>query len=204
MLDRTAGLVTGHPVVVLVLLAVAALGLGWANGLVGPQADSTAFLPDDSDAANALAVLEEEFPDTAGAVGIDVLHRGDVLTSDGLAQLEAVLDAALAVDGVQERLVDENGVLSLVPVYEQALQTDDLSSVPQAQLDQVTAALMGDPNVAPLFDTLLGEADGEPLALTRLRLAPLDDTDDAVVAEIELAVADAVAAVDGPQDVRSL
>lgn len=202
LFDRIAGGVAARPRITLAVLLVITVGLGAGSGLMTEQADNTVFLPDDGEVSAALATLSEEFPDSAGLTNVTIIHRGDVLTPDGLAHIDDVTAAAIAIPAVAERLAVTNPVISIPGIYKQALQTSDLSAVPQAQIDAVTAALADNPEFGPLLDGLVGEAGGEGLAISSIRLRSLGDTDALAAAELE--IADVVAGVDGPLEVRSL
>ncbi len=202
LLDGFAAAVAGRPRFTLAALLIVTLGLAAGSGLMTEQADNTVFLPDDGEVSAALGTLSEEFPDSAGLTNVTIIHRGDVLTPAGLAQVDAVMSTVLAEPDVSERLALSNPVVSIAEIYKQALQTSDLSTVSQAQIDAVTAALAGNPEVGPVLDGLVGGADGEGLAISSLRLRSLGDAD--ALAVVELKVADIVADVDGPLEVRSL
>jgi uncharacterized protein len=202
LFDRFASAVTSRPRTALAVLLVTTLGLAAGSGLLTPQADNSVFLPDESDVAVATATLSEAFPDSAGLTNVTIIHRGDILTPAGLAQIDAVATAATADQQVAERLALSNPVISIAAIYEQALQTSDLATVSQAQIDQATAALLNTPEVGPILEGLVGEADGEGLAITSIRLRSLGDPDGLATAELE--IADTVTEVAGPLDVRSL
>lgn len=197
-----AGLVTSRPRAALGVLAVLTIGLGSGMGILGEQADSTVFLPADSEVAQASDQLTELFPDSAGLTAITVLHRGDTLTPEGLAHIDAVIAELVAEPAVAERLAVTDPVTSLAAIYKQALGVDDLSTLSQAQVDQVTAALLDEETTAAALAALSGEADGEGLVISRVQLRQLGDPDG--LEDTELLVAELVAAVEGPLDVRSL
>ena len=92
---KPAGLVTNRPRVALAVLAIATVVLFYGSTLLLPQAGNDAFLPADSEVAQAGETLAEAFPNSAGLTSVTVLHRGDFLTLDGLAQIDAVVAAAL-------------------------------------------------------------------------------------------------------------
>ncbi len=194
--------VTARPRLALATLAVVAVALGSGLAILGEQADNTVFLPDDSEVALAGEQLSELFPDSAGLTGVTILHRGDTLTPAGLAHIDAVIAETVAEPSIAERLAITEPVVSLAAIYRQALGVDDLSAVAQDQIDQATAALSDDEAMATAIAGLSGEADGDGLVISQIRLRELGDPDGLEAAE--LLVADLVADVDGPLDVRSL
>ena len=189
---------TRQPKLALLLLGAITVVLLYGTTLLGPQAGNDAFLPADSDVAQATDTLAEAFPDSAGLTNVTILHRGDFLTPQGLAQIDAVVGASLSEPPVRDRLAVTNPVVSIAGAFKQALGVDDLSTVPQAQIDQVAQQ----PQFEALIDQLSGEADGTPLAISSVKLRQLGDPDG--LADTELLVADIVTTVDGPLEVRSL
>ena len=202
MFDRFAGAVTGRPATALVALGVVTIGLSAGVPLLADQADNSAFLPDDSDVSVATETLSEEFPDSAGLTTVTILHRGDVLTPEGLAHVDEVVTEVVDDPEVAERLALSNAVVSIADVYQQALQGADLATVTQDQIDSVTETLAADPEQSRVLDALIGEADGESLAISSVSLRQLGDPDG--LAATELQIADVVTEVDGPLEVRSL
>ena len=195
---KQAGLVTNRPKVALAFLAALTALFVFGATLLVPQAGNDAFLPEDSDVAQASTTLSEAFPDSAGLTNVNILHRGEFLTPAGLAQIDGVVAAALAEPSILERLAVVDSVVSIAAPFKQALQVDDLSTVSQAQIDQVAAQ----PQIQMLLGQLSGDADGQPLAISSIRLRQLGDVD--ALEDAELLLADVVETVDGPLDVRSL
>ncbi len=189
---------TRQPKLALLLLGAITVVLLYGTTLLGPQAGNDAFLPADSDVAQATDTLAEAFPDSAGLTNVTILHRGDFLTPQGLAQIDAVVAASLSEPAVRDRLAVTNPVVSIAGAFKQALGVDDLSTVPQAQIDQVAQQ----PQFEALLDQLSGEANGTPLAISSIKLRQLGDPDG--LADTELLVADVVETVEGPLEARSL
>ena len=130
---KQAGLVTNRPKVALAFLAALTALFVFGATLLVPQAGNDAFLPEDSDVAQASTTLSEAFPDSAGLTNVNILHRGEFLTPAGLAQIDGVVAAALAEPSILERLAVVDSVVSIAAPFKQALQVDDLSTVSQAQ-----------------------------------------------------------------------
>ncbi len=193
-----AGVVTRRPAAALALLALVTGALLSGLSLSVPQAGNEVFLPADSEVAKASDTLADAFPETAGLSAITILHRGDFLTPEGLAQIDGVVAAALAEPGVQERLALADPVISVAGVFKQALGVEDLAGVSQQQIDAAAA----DPQLAAVLGNLSGEADGQPLVISSVKLRSLGDSD--ALNDVELLIADAVETVDGPLSVRSM
>jgi len=182
----------------LALLAVVTGVLLSGMRLSVPQAGNEVFLPADSEVSAASDTLSDAFPDTAGLSSVTILHRGEFLTPEGLAQIDAVVAAAIAEPGVQERLALTDPVVSVAGAFKQALGVQDLGGVTQQQID----ALAAEPQMASLLGNLSGTADGEPLVISTVKLRSLGDAD--ARNDVELLIADAVETVDGPLSVRSM
>ncbi len=194
----TAGLVTNRPRTALLTLAVLTGVLLYGTTLLGPQAGNEAFLPGDSDVAEASETLSDAFPDSAGLTNVTVLHRGEFLTPEGLSQIDRAIAAVVAEPEVADRLALTNPVVSIAGAFKQALGVDELATVSQARIDAAAAQ----PRLAALLDSLSGQEDGMPVAVSSIKLRELGDPD--ALVEAELVVADLVEAADGPLDVRSL
>ncbi len=196
--ESIAGVVTRKPVAALALLGLVTAALAGGMSLRQPQAGNEVFLPAGSDVADASDTLDESFPDTAGLSPITIIHRGDFLTPHGLNQIDRVIAAAVSEPSVQERLALTNPGTSVAGVFKQALGVQNLSGVSQQAIETVAA----DPQIAAVLSNLSGEADGEPLVISSIKLRSLGDSD--ATADVELLVADAVETVDGPLSVRSM
>jgi len=103
---------------------------------------------------------------------------------------------------VAERLALSNPVVSIAEVYKQALKTPDLSAASQEQINAATAALESNPEFGPILEGLVGQTDGEGLAISLIRLRSLGDADGLAATELE--IAEFVPGVEGPLEVRSL
>lgn len=179
------------------------VALASGTTLRGNQADSGVFLPEDSEVAAAFESLDASFTDSSGLTNITIIHRGDaVYTPEGLDQIDRVITAATAESAVAERLAITNPIVSLANVYKEALGVADLSTTSQEQIDQVTTSLQANPDAASILSSLRGEAHGEGIAISSLRLGELGDP--AGLIESELLVADLVEEVPGPLRVQSL
>ncbi len=196
--DSLARLVTAHPRAALGVLALSTAVLLFGNTLVGPQAGNEAFLPADSEVAVAAETLGDAFPDSAGLTNVTVIHRGEFLTPDGLAQIDNVVAASVDQPGVSDRLALTDPITSIAAAYKRALDVEDLSAVPQQQIDAVAAQ----PQFAMLLDNLSGVANGEPLVISSIKLRSLDDA--AGLEDAELAIAEVASGIEGPLAVRSL
>jgi len=198
LFDKLATLVTSRPKAALLVLAAFSAILIFGMTLLGPQAGNEAFLPPDSEVSTAGETLRQSFPDSAGLRGVTIIHRGEFLTPAGLAQIDQVVTSSIAAPAVRDRLALTDPVVSVAGAFKQALGVDDLSTLDQQQIDAVAEQ----PEFALLLNNLSGEADGQPMAISSIKLRELGDADG--LTDAELLIADLVETVDGPLDVRSL
>jgi predicted RND superfamily exporter protein len=198
LFDSIASFVTRRPGVALAVLAAVTAVLLSGMGMRAPQAGNDVFLPANSAVADASDILSESFSDSVGLSGITILHRGEFLTPEGLSQIDDVVAAAIAEPGVEERLALTNPVASVAGAFKQSLGVQDLSGVTQQEIDAAAA----EPKLATLLGNLSGEADGEPLVISSVKLRSLGDSD--ALGNVELLVADVVETVEGPLSVRSM
>ncbi len=201
-LDSVARIVAGHPKSALLALLIVTAGLASGTLLLGPQANSSVFLPNGSEVARASSVLSESFPDSAGLTNVNVVHRGPVLTPAGLGHMQDVVEVAVSDPAVAGRLALDRPVVSVVGIFGEALAVDDLSQVSQEQIDAAEATLRMDPMLGPLLKELMGTADGTGLAISSIHLREMGDLDG--LREVELSLAETVASVEGPLWVRAL
>ncbi len=199
---RFSGLIAGRPRTALAALIIVTIALASGVSMLGPQAGNEVFLPNDSEVADASNTLTDLFPNSAGLINVTVLHRGDAITPEGLAQIDNVITSATSLPDVAERLALTSPVVSLANIYKQELGVSDLSTTTQAQINTATANLSADPVLGTTLANLSGEASGTTLAISQIRLRAIGDVDSQEAAE--LLIADAVTEVEGPLSVRSL
>ncbi|MEM1332169.1 MAG: MMPL family transporter [Actinomycetota bacterium] len=212
-IERAAALITGHPRRALAVLAVVVIAISSGTAILPEQADNSVFLPPDSDVANAEATLGTAFPDSAGLLNVTILHEGDVFTPDGLAHVEAVTTAAVAVPDVADRLAIVDPVISVAGLVAAATGQSDLEALSQEQVDASLEALRADPVTGALLDDLTGtipsttaaasdESAATDLVITSIRLRELGDPEG--LETTELRIADIAESTDGPLAVSVL
>ncbi len=203
VLDILSRLVTAQPIATLLVLLAITIGLGAGFTRLAPQADSTVFLPKDSKVATANSKIEMLFGGSKDTKTATLIFRGDVLTPNGLTQIDGVLDQATSDPRVAPLLAIPNPVVSPTLLIASVVDTNDFASLSQQQIDQAAAQV-------PL-DRLVGtDADGNEVAIANVKLVndidgdgdTEDDADTLVAAE--LAIRDITEASQGPLDGSSL
>ena len=198
ILGKLSQLITARPWITLaVLLVFTAL---FASGAARrePPPDIAATLPKGSAVADALAEIDDLFGESGDVRVATLLFRGEALTSDGLEQMNALLDEIVSDPAVGELLAPTNPVIAPSLLVMALLQVDGFDSVTQAQIDN----LRGPPELLAALDAMTGtDSDGTNVAVASIRLR---DTGDERVQEAERRI-DALATGDeGPLHVSSI
>ncbi len=200
VLDRLSWLITVRPyVTLLVLLAVTVLlGVGVTMRAPPTEGADLAFLPPGHAVAAATEEIEASFADSGDVSVATLVFRGDVLTPDGLSQMDALLGEIESDQGVRELLVAGDPVAAPTSLVKSVLRVDGFDSVTQAEIDSV----VGTPQLQEAFSSLTGEdEDGKPVGIATISLI---DTGDERIEDAERAISDLATADDGPLDVSSL
>ena len=200
VLDRLSWLITVRPyVTLLVLLAVTVLlGAGVTMRAPPTEGADLAFLPPGHAVAEATQEIEASFADSGDVSVATLVFRGQVLTPDGLSQMDALLDEIEGDQGVRELLVAGDPVVAPTSLIKSVLRVDGFDSVTQAEIDSVVATSQ----LQEAFDALTGEdEDGTPVGIATISLI---DTGDERIEDAERAISDLATADDGPLDVSSL
>ena len=202
--DWLSWLVTVRPWVTLVVIAIVTLVLAAGLTQRAPVAENEAFLPRDSGVAKALEEIETLFGDS-DVVVVTLVFRGEVLTPDGLAQMDGLLGRIVSAPGVGELLPPVDAVTAPTLLMKPLLQVTDFDSVTQAQIDAALDNVRATPELQSArtaLDMMTGtDTDGTPIAVATIRLR---DTSDEAVDDAQLAINDLAEADEGPLSVGSV
>ena len=195
---------TVRPWATLVVIAIVTLVLAAGITQRAPVADNEVFLPGDSGVARALEKIETLFRDS-DVVVVTLVFRGEVLTPDGLAQMDGLLGRIVSDPGVGELLPPVDAVTAPTLLMKPLLQVTDFDSVTQAQIDTALDHVRAAPDLQPAR-TALDMTTGTDTAGTRITIATvrLRDTGDETVDDAQLAINDLAEAAEGPLSVRSV
>ena len=195
---------TVRPWATLVVIAIVTLVLAAGITQRAPVADNEVFLPGDSGVARALEEIETLFRDS-DVVVVTLVFRGEVLTPDGLAQMDGLLGRIVSDPGVGELLPPVDAVTAPTLLMKPLLQVTDFDSVTQAQIDTALDHVRAAPDLQPAR-TALDMTTGTDTAGTRITIATvrLRDTGDETVDDAQLAINDLAEAAEGPLSVRSV
>ena len=206
VLDGLSWLVTVRPVVTLVVVAAITIALGAGIPQRAPQADNEIFLSDDSDVAVALSKIETLFGESAETSSVTLLFRGEVLTPEGLAQIDRVIERATSDARVADVLAAGDAVASPTEPLAAVLGVEGFPDTTQAELEEALERIRADGELAgerAALDALTGtDADGTSVAIATIRLRDPGDLETLVAAE--LAIHEITEEVEGPLAGRSV
>ena len=203
VLEKLSRLVTAQPVATLLVLLVITIALGAGATRLAPRAADTVFLPKDSRIATATDKIEVLFGGSTDTITATLIFRGNVLTPDGLAQIDRVLNEATSDPRVSLHLAPAAPVFGPTLLIAAALGTNDFASLSQQQIDQVVAEV-------PLRRLVGTDADGTQVAISNVRLLKDIDGDGDVeddadgLAAADLAIRGIAEAGQGPLEGSSL
>ncbi len=206
VLDGLSWLVTVRPVVTLVVVAAITIALGAGIPQRAPQADNEIFLSDDSDVAVALSKIETLFGESAETSSVTLLFRGEVLTPEGLAQIDRVIERATSDARVADVLAAGDAVASPTEPLAAVLGVEGFADTTQGELEEALDRIAQEGGLAgerAAFDALTGtDADGTSVAIATIRLRDPGDLETLVAAE--LAIHEITEEVEGPLAGRSV
>ncbi len=200
ILPRLSWLVTVRPYITIALLLAVTVVLAAGAGRRAPivEGAALAFLPPGNAVAEAVQQIDELFEETGDVSVVTLLFRGETLTPDGLAQMDALLGAALADPGVSGLLAPGDAVVAPSFIVQAALQADGVASITQAEID----GAMGIPEIGGALAAMTGtDTDGTAIAIATIRLR---DTGDERLQDAERTIHELAVGNDGPLNVSSI
>ena len=91
--------------------------------------ETDGFLPPDSPIALAMEDISELFGESGGIISSTLVFRGEALTPDALAQMDALTDRILREPEVQELLVSGHQAVTPASLIGATLQVDDFEGI---------------------------------------------------------------------------
>ena len=179
LLHWLSWLITARPYITILVLILVTVLLAAGAVRRAPPPETAATLPDGSAVAEALAEIDRLFGDSGEANVVTLLFRGDALTPEGLAQMDALITEIASDQGVAELLTPADSIISPSLLIRVMLGVQDFESVTQEDIDTVR----GPPEILEALDAMTGtDHDGTPLAVATIRLR---DTGDEQIQEVE-------------------
>lgn len=192
ILGRLSWLITVRPWVPLVVLFAITLLLGAGGGLRVPPAETAAALPQGSAITKAMTEIEDLFGESGDVRVITLLFRWNALTPEGLAQMAALLDDIASDPAVVDLLAPVDPIIAPSSLVMAALQTDNVGSVTQDQINTAQAV----PGMREALAVMTGtDEDGTQVAIGSIRLR---NTGDDRLVDAERRVYDLAVESEGP------
>ena len=200
VLGNFSRLVTARPWITIALLLLITVALGYGATYREPPTEgaSLAFLPPGHPLGHAAEDIEQHFGDSGELIAGNIIFRGEALTPDGLAQMDALLADIASHPDIGNILTPVDPLFAPSSLFKAVLQVSDLRTVTQAQIDSVRNA----PGIGETLGAVTGtDVDGTQIAVGSFQLVNTGD-DRVLVAETrinELAMES-----EGPLSARSL
>ena len=200
VLDRLSRLITVRPWLTIALLVIVTVALGAGAVFRAPPTEGAdlSLLPPGHPLANAAQEIDELFGDSGEVRVATLIFRGEVLTPEGLSQMDALLNEIVGDPAVDGLLALTNPVSAPSLLVKALLQVDSFESVTPQQIEASPGPAAIKAALAEMTGT---DADGAPVAVAVIRLR---DTGDERVAGAERRISELAAGDDGPLDVSSL
>ena len=171
---RMSWLITVRPWITITVLIVLTVVIGAGAQLRAPPTEgaSVAFLPPGHPVANATFEIDEFFGESGEISVVTVLFRGEVLTPEGLSQMDDLLNDMVSDPSVSELLVPTDAVVApstIVRPFAQALGEESITPA-------VIEAARNVPEIQFALDALTGtDTDGKPVGIANIRLIDTGD-----------------------------
>ena len=163
VLDGLSWIVTVRPALTVGVLAALTIVLAAGILRLAPQADSSGFLPEDSEVANALERIEELFGRAERTTSATLVLRGEALTPDGLAQIDDLLEQVERDPLIAPALAQPDPFRAPTTLLSQALGPVDFAGLTQTEIDQAVSSL-------PIERLVGRDLDGSAVAIAVIRL----------------------------------
>ena len=198
LLGKLSKLITARPwITIFVILNITVVLTAGAVRRAPPPGDE-AILPPGSSVAEAIAEIDELFGETGKANVATLLFRGNALTPEGLAQMDALINEIVADPAVRELFAPVDSLIAPVSLIKAVLQTDNVASITQEQIN----AARGPPEIQAALDALTGvDTDGTQVAIAVIRLR---NTGDERIYDAERRIDELATASEGPLQVSSV
>ena len=163
-----------------------------------PPPETAATLPEGSAITEAMAEIDDLFGDSGETSVVTLLFRGEVITPEGLSQIDALINDIVSDPVVGVLLVRSDPVIAPTSVIKALLQVDSFESVTQAKIDSAP----GPPEIKAALSALTGnDTDGTPVAIANIRLR---DTGDERIEDAERKISKLAAESEDPLRVSSI
>ncbi len=109
-----------------------------------------------------MAEIDDLFGDSGETSVVTLLFRGEVITPEGLSQMDALINDIVSDPEVGVLLVRSDPVIAPTSIIKALLQVDSFESVTQAKIDSTP----GPPEIKAVLSALTGnDTDGTPVSI---------------------------------------
>ena len=198
ILEKMSWLVTARPYVTLLVILIITVLLAAGATRRAPPPETAATLPEGSAIIEAMAEIDDLFGDSGETSVVTLLFRGEVITPEGLSQMDALINDIVSNAEVGALLARSDPVIAPTSIIKALLQVDSFESVTQAKID----AAPGPPEIRAALSAMTGnDTDGSPVAIANIRL---QDTGDERIEEAERRISELASESEGPLRVSSI
>ena len=198
ILEKMSWLVTARPYVTLLVILIITVLLAAGATRRAPPPETAATLPEGSAITEAMAEIDDLFGDSGETSVVTLLFRGEVITPEGLSQMDALINDIVSNAEVGALLARSDPVIAPTSIIKALLQVDSFESVTQAKID----AAPGPPEIRAALSAMTGnDTDGSPVAIANIRL---QDTGDERIEEAERRISELASESEGPLRVSSI
>ena len=198
ILEKMGWLVTARPYITLLVILIITVLLAAGATRRAPPPETAARLPDGSAITEAMAEIDVLFGDSGETSVVTLLFRGEVITPEGLSQMDALINDIVSNAEVGALLARSDPVIAPTSIIKALLQVDSFESVTQAKID----AAPGPPEMKAALSALTGtDTDGTPVSIANIRLR---DTGDERIEDAERRIYEFASENEGPLRVSSI
>ena len=198
ILEKMGWLVTARPYITLLIILIITVLLAAGATRRAPSPETAARLPDGSAITEAMAEIDVLFGDSGETSVVTLLFRGEVITPEGLSQMDALINDIVSNAEVGALLARSDPVIAPTSIIKALLQVDSFESVTQAKID----AAPGPPEMKAALAALTGtDTDGTPVSIANIRLR---DTGAERIEDAERRIYEFASENEGPLRVSSI
>ena len=174
ILEKMGWLVTARPYITLLVILIITVLLAAGATRRAPPPETAARLPDGSAITEAMAEIDVLFGDSGETSVVTLLFRGEVITPEGLSQMDALINDIVSNAEVGALLAWSDPVIAPTSIIKALLQVDSFESVTQAKID----AAPGPPEMKAALSALTGtDTDGTPVSIDAVHLRHGEEQD---------------------------
>ena len=174
VLGNLSRLVTARPWitigVLLLVTVIMAAGASRRAPVIG-GADLASGISDNA-VIDATLEIDDLFAEIGDVSLVTIVFRGEAFTSDGLSQMDELIDQIITDPDIAPLLTPTDAVLSPASIVKAALGVSDIAAVRQAEID----AMLASAQLGSVLGALSGEdADGTFITIATIRLRNTDE-----------------------------